>query len=228
MCGRFTRRYTWAEYYEAINIIPASAKGRNDPPRYNIAPTQTVGFVCLQHDVRTFKEGRWWLVPSWAKELNSKWPAFNARIETVHEKRTFSHSFRYHHCLIPADGYYEWTKNPDDGQKDPHYIYLADNEPFAFAGLWAYNKTLDVTSCTIITAPANDNIAHLHSRMPIILKPEAFSDWLQPSQSIVETKAVLEHHRAMELVSHRVDRRVGNSKIDGPEGRGLIEPTSVR
>ena len=101
MCGRFTIQYTWAEYYEALNLIPQSESGRNDPPRYNVAPTQDVGFVYKHDGEPKVQNGRWWLVPFWAKEI-PKYPLFNARSETAHEKPSFREAFKSKRCLIPA------------------------------------------------------------------------------------------------------------------------------
>ena len=218
MCGRFTIQYTWAEYFEALNLIPQEASGRNDPPRYNVAPTQDIGFICMKDGQLTALDGRWWLVPFWAKEV-PKYAMFNARSETAHEKSSFREAFKSKRCLIPADGYYEWTK-AEDGGKDPHYIYLPDNEPFFFAGLWAHNSNLDITSCTIMTASADPAIEHLHSRMPIILKSDACEDWINPEISIDDAREVLKRERGSELTSHRVSRAVNSSKARGAE---LIE-----
>ncbi|MEP3278329.1 MAG: SOS response-associated peptidase [Stappiaceae bacterium] len=224
MCGRFTIRYTWAEYYDALTLIPASAKGRNDPPRYNVAPTQEVGFLCMDNGDAVIKDGRWWLVPHWAKELTSKWPMFNARSEEAHKKPAFRDSMKSKRCLIPADGYYEWTKNEEDGKKDPHFLHLPDDEPFAFAGLWATNMNIEptVTSCTILTAAAVPEISHLHHRMPIILAADAYEAWLDPNISVDLARELLTNHRDAELVSHRVGREVGSSKASGAQ---LIKPS---
>ncbi len=138
MCGRFTIQYTWAEYYEALNLIPASAKGRNDPPRYDVAPTQSIGFVCNDDGDIAVKDGRWGIVPFFIKEPKKK-PIINARSETMHEKPSFKFSVKSRRCLIPASSYYEWTLG-EDGGKDPHNIHLPENEPFYFAGLWAHNE----------------------------------------------------------------------------------------
>jgi putative SOS response-associated peptidase YedK len=152
MCGRFTLHHTWRELWELYRLSDADA-GRNDEARYNIAPTQEVPFVTAgdsgQHQLR---QGRWWLVPWWAKEM-PKQAMFNARIETVATSGAFKDAFKSKRCLIPADGFYEWTK-AEDGGKDPWHIHLPDQAPFSFAGLWAHNDKLDVTSCTIITMPA--------------------------------------------------------------------------
>jgi putative SOS response-associated peptidase YedK len=105
--------------------------------------------------------------------------------------------------------------------KDPNYILLPDHEPFAFAGLWAHNSNLDVTSCTILTAPAAKEIRHIHDRMPIILEYSSFTDWLSPGTEVDDARELLLENRGHELVSYRVSRSVNSSKS---EGAALIDP----
>ena len=203
-----------------MSIIPSSAVKRNDPPRYNIAPTQDVAFIREHEGERQLIDGRWWLVPFWAKEI-PKYPMFNARSETAHEKSSFREAFKSKRCLIPASGYYEWTKSVDDGGKDPHVIYLPDKEPFLFAGLWAHNTTLNITSCTILTTEADPGVKHLHDRMPIILTAENWESWLKNGTSTENARALLNDNRGNELLSYRVSRDVNSSKASGAE---LVEP----
>lgn len=143
---------------------------------------------------------------------------FNARSETARSKSSFREAFKSKRCLIPASGYYEWTK-AEDGKKDPHFIHLPNKQPFMFAGLWAYNSNLDITSCTILTAAAAEEIEHLHDRMPIILEPSDFESWLksEPDQAY----DLLSNNLGHDLQSYRVGREVGNSRASGAQ---LIEP----
>ncbi|MCR9137467.1 MAG: SOS response-associated peptidase [Alphaproteobacteria bacterium] len=220
MCGRFIIKGSWAEYYNALMIIGEADRGLNTAPRYNVAPTQDVKFIARQEDGNRTLEGQWWLVPWWAKE-KTKFAAFNARSETAYKSGAFRDAFKSKRCLIPADGYYEWTKNAEDGKKDPWCITLPDWQPFAFAGLWAQNDHLGITSCTILTAPAAPEIEHLHHRMPIILNPARFQEWLNPETSVSDAREILPDNRGGELVSYRVGREVNNSRSSGAE---LIEP----
>lgn len=221
MCGRFTLYHSWSEVHDAFNLIRPEDVGRNVPSRYNIAPTQDVLFVAEIDGDRRLMEGRWWLVPFWAKEI-PKWNLFNARSEDAFKKPAFRESFKSKRCLIPADGFYEWTK-AEDGGKDPHYIYLPGHEPFAFAGLWARNDKLEITSCTILTAPAAREIEHLHNRMPIILERAVYENWLNADTSVEDARQLIGANRGRALVSHRVNRQVNSSKATGAE---LIEPKS--
>ncbi len=131
MCGRFTNHLSWTEIVELYELTAGPAL--NLPARYNIAPTQDVRFVVLEDGKRVLKTGRWWLVPQWAKEM-PRYSLFNARSEDAPTKPAFRDAFKSRRCLIPATGYYEWTKGADGG-KDPHYIHLPNEEPCSFAGL---------------------------------------------------------------------------------------------
>src|SRR3954468_3732553 len=149
MCGRFTRMMPWPELVRLYKLTETWERQRNDAPAYNIAPTDPVPFVtAAENGAHRLREGRWWLVPWWAKEM-PKQAMFNARIETVETSGAFKDAFASTRCLIAADGFFEWTKSPADGGRDPWHIFLPGPRAFSFAGLWAYNKKLDITSCTI-------------------------------------------------------------------------------
>ena len=223
MCGRFTNTMTWAEIHALYNIHAETPPPSNMPPRYNIAPTQSVYFAhkdkagALEIDY-----GRWWLVPFFAKEL-PKAAMFNARIETVDTSGAFREPFKTKRCLIPADGYFEWTRSEEDGKKDPWLLQLPEGKPFSFAGLWAHNDKLGVTSCTIITAPAVDHIAHIHTRMPVMLDPSAYEAWLDASVQGADAKAfLLENQIDSQLQFYRVGREVNSSRYDGMDTKKPI------
>lgn len=229
MCGRFTLHHTWAEVHAAMSIIPDAEAGRNTPARYNITPTQNVLFLASHNGSPAVNEGRWWLVPHWADDM-PKWKLFNARSEEAHDKASFRDAYKTGRCLVLADGYYEWTKEIDpDGEeyKQPHYIYLPDNRPFAFAGLCAVNTRIDdepIISCTILTAAADPAIEHLHKRMPIILDAATHQDWIDAEMPVSDARELLAKNHGAELQSHRVSRDVSNTgkkRVDEPY---LVEP----
>ena len=216
LCGRFILDTPWDTVSKFLKFNRPEDRGRNVGSRYNIAPTQDVFFVVQGAGERLLKEGRWWLVPHWAKELSSKFPTFNARSEGIETKASFRDSFKSKRCLVPASSYWEWKK-ASDGGKDPYCIHLPDREVFAFAGLWAYNKTLDVTSCTIITAAADPAIESVHDRMPVILEEDHHEAWIDPETSPEDAKSLLKNHRGGELEFYKATRAVNNSKVEGPE-----------
>ena len=219
MCGRFTNEMTWAEihalYKLSDNMYPTAPS--NMQPRYNIAPTQSVDFAHLDKAGNMeLSRGRWWLVPFFAKEL-PKAAMFNARIETIDTSGAFREGFKSRRCLIPADGYFEWTPS-EDGGKDPWLLQLPGGAGFSFAGLWAHNDNLGVTSCTIITAPAVPEIEHIHTRMPVILSPDVYGAWLDTEIQAADAKAVLLGGQIDSLLEfHRVGRDVNNSRYEGTD-----------
>lgn len=222
MCGRFTNIMTWAEIHALYSIHDNAPPASNMQPRYNIAPTQNVHFA--HRDKAGNLEidyGRWWLVPFFAKEL-PKAAMFNARIETVDTSGAYREPFKSKRCLIPADGYFEWTTG-EDGKKDPWLLQLPEGKPFSFAGLWAHNDKLGITSCTIMTAPAVDHIAHIHGRMPLILDPAAYSAWLdQGIQGAAAKRLLLDRQIDDQLVFHRVGREVNSSRYEGMDTKKPI------
>ncbi|MBE0580019.1 SOS response-associated peptidase [Devosia sp.] len=226
MCGRFTNEMTWAEIhalYSLSNELFPLGPPSNLQPRYNIAPTQTIDFVQLDKGGnREFHRGRWGLVPFFAKEVG-KLTTFNARIETVDTSGVFRESFKRRRALIPADGYFEWTTNAEDGKKDPWHLQLPGGEGFSFAGLAAHNDNLELSSCTIITAPALPHIEHIHTRMPLIIPQWAYDRWLSAQDQGDEAKGfLLSSQIDSQLVFHRVDRAVGNSRYEGTDTKKPI------
>ncbi len=137
MCGRFVLEHEWAAFVDLYDLPWNEERGRNTQVRWNIAPTQDVLIVHNDADGKqTAETARWWLVPLWAKEL-PKATLFNARIETIDTTPAFRNAFKTKRCLVPADGFYEWTVNANNGKKDPWFIYQPGGAPFSFAGVWA-------------------------------------------------------------------------------------------
>ncbi len=175
MCGRFAQ-------YSSLDIIRSkfSVDSIADfcDPSYNIAPLQDIAAVA-EHNGRRLGKMRWGLIPSWSRDASQASKRINARSETVFDKPGFRQAVLQRRCLIIADGFYEWQKT--DTGKQPWFIRLPDDEPFAFAALydiWHGSENNKVTTCSIITGAASSDIKHIHPRMPLVLKPEAYSDWL--------------------------------------------------
>ena len=221
MCGRFTNEMTWAEIYGLLKLsdeMHPMGPPSNMRPRYNVAPTQNIDFLQIDKSGnREYVTGRWGLVPFFAKD-QGKFSTFNARIETVDTSGMFREPFKKRRCLIPADGYFEWTVDPDDGKKNPWLMQLPGGKGFCFAGLCAHNPLLGIDSCTIITAPAVEQIAHIHTRMPVILEEDSYEAWLSCEAQGDDAKALLlDNHLDSQLTFHRVDRAVGNSRYEGTD-----------
>lgn len=186
-------------------------------PRYNIAPSQDV--VAIVNDGnRRLVSFRWGLIPSWAKDPIIGNKMINARAETLTQKVSFKNALKKRRCLIIADGFYEWKKTAEE--KIPMFIFLKNEKPFAFAGLWEAWKAPDskiVRSCTIITTTPNRLIAPIHNRMPVILRKQFHNYWLDPNNSD-ETKLVefLNPYPPEEMSAFEVTKFVNSPKNDSP------------
>jgi putative SOS response-associated peptidase YedK len=139
--------------------------------RFNLAPQQQTLIIRARDNGREALMAKWGLLPHWAKDSKIAFKMINARAETLTEKPAYRGLIRKYHCLIPADGFYEWTVG-SDGKKQPIHFHLPGYELFAFAGLWTA-RTDDaaevIESCTIITTTPNELVAPVHDRMPVIL-----------------------------------------------------------
>jgi putative SOS response-associated peptidase YedK len=156
-----------------------SDPGQRFRVRQNIAPTQNVLAILQSAPASRARltSLRWGLVPHWASDPKIGSSMINARGETVDEKPSFRTAFMKQRCLIPADGYYEWVKLAD--RKQPMLIERPNRELFCFAGLWEQNRSL--TTCTIITTAATEAMSAIHDRMPVVINPEDYSCWLDPT-----------------------------------------------
>jgi putative SOS response-associated peptidase YedK len=179
MCGRFTSLLT----PELLAIMYEALAQYDITPRYNIAPTQNVPVVRQSSaGDRYLSSIRWGLVPHWAKDQTRGSTMINARSETVAEKPAFRQAIRSRRCIVPASGYFEWKSTP--AGKLPHYITTRDGSLFSLAGIWESWKTSEggnLETFSLLTTAANSVMLPIHDRMPVILRPDAFSLWLDCS-----------------------------------------------
>jgi putative SOS response-associated peptidase YedK len=149
------------------------------PPRPHVAPGQPIGVVRMDHGERRFALVRWGFVPAWQKEIKPGKPPINARGETALEKPTFRNAMRRRRCLVPADGFYEWSG--EAGHKTPHFFSRPDHGLFAFAGLWEHWMGADgseLETGALMTISPNAEVAAIHDRMPVIIQPQDYEVWL--------------------------------------------------
>jgi putative SOS response-associated peptidase YedK len=218
MCGRFTLRTP-----EGLKVPYIDWSTLEDlAPRYNIAPSQNILTVVQRDAHREATFLQWGLIPYWSKEPKG---IINARVETIDEKASFKDSFERRRCLIVADGFYEWERV---GKKisQPYYFQLNDQAPFAFAGIWDRWKDNErqITSCAIITTAANELLARIHHRMPVILGSAAFDLWLNEDSRSPDLKDLLVSYPADLMTSHPVSYDVNNTKVDDERLLRPVEP----
>ena len=226
MCGRYTLAAPDPAQLRARFGLPESLEIR---PRYNVAPGDDILAITTDRaGVRRAETLRWGLVPPFLPEPPASGAMINARAETVADRPAFRGAFARYRCLIPADGFYEWARLWDEpnpgtrraGTKQPFHITRADHQPFAFAGLWSVwhrGTPEEIRSAAIITTAANDTIAPVHDRMPVILEPGDEATWLEPDAPAPVLQQLL-HGLGADAVSLRpVGRAVNQARYDGPE-----------
>ena len=228
MCGRFVSASTADEL---ANYFGAAAPDSDLDDSYNVAPTTEVYTVKASDDERQLTTMRWGLVPFWAKDLKIGSKMINARSETVAEKPAFKKAYQSRRCLIPADGFYEWAKVPGHKTKQPYYIYRPDGEPLVFAGLWERWRPKDedgnyiedelVESCTILTCGPNEEMSAVHNRMPVLLPPAVWDDWLSPGTDLGLIESLLKPAPDGFLELRPVSTSVNNVRNNGAH---LLEP----
>jgi putative SOS response-associated peptidase YedK len=216
MCGRFTITLEAAELQEGLGLASIPADWQ---PRYNTAPTQNVGGL-VDAGTRAVEWLRWGLIPSWAKDAEIGSRLINARAETVAEKPSFRQAFARRHCLILADGFYEWQHFTDKKKSSqPFYFNLLNGKPFAFAGLWEDWRSPQgklVRSCTLITTEANSVVKPIHDRMPVILDQESMWIWLQTTDLETARNLLLPYPEGL-MAARPVGRLVNDPGRDLPE-----------
>lgn len=215
MCGRLVIYSPVSSYAGFLDAVAAY----DNNPSYNIPPS-TVIPVCRERadDGRELVPARWGLVPRWSQGPDSRYSMFNARAESVHEKPAFRAAFRKQRCLVPVDGFYEWKKA---NGKQPYYFYRQTGAPLVLAGLWDQWQAPDgsvLDSCTIIVTAANELMSPVHDRMPVILDPDQFAGWLDPSNQEVDAlRDFLQPYDGSELECRAVGRAVNNPRNDSAE-----------
>lgn len=220
MCSR----YSLTSPHEAVRAYFRTSNHLVFPPRFNIAPIQPALIVRTALD-GTLEEAlvRWGLIPSWAKDPAKLSTLINARSETAADKPSFRGAMRHRRCLVPADGFYEWTGAA--GSKLPHLIRLAAGDPnggtlMAFAGLWETWLGADgseIDTMAILTTTANAEMASIHDRMPVILPRGAFAAWLDCARgTAVHAVDLLRPAPDGLLAIQPVNRAVNNARNEGP------------
>lgn len=228
MCGRYAATANPEELVEEFDIsFVDEAMAQVCAPRYNIAPTDTVPAVIE----RSREEGvdrslvglRWGLVPSWARKPTAT--MINARVETLATKPSFRKAASARRCLLPAIGYYEWRQEIQaEGEKpvkQPYFLYPGSGQ-MVMAGIYEFWKGEDgwLVSTAIITTEATDELGWVHDRMPMVVPPDSYDDWLDPSLTDAAA-AVSLLGTPLDLGHRKVSRAVGSVRNDGP---GLVEP----
>jgi putative SOS response-associated peptidase YedK len=250
MCGRYASSRKPEDLVEEFEIDQVSDKvtEKHLEADYNVAPTKDV-YAVLERaprdapaktpPERRLTVVRWGLVPSWAKDAKIGNRMINARMETLAEKPAFKRAFAKRRCLLPADGYYEWYPTEKLGKsgkplKQPFFIHPADGSVLAMAGLYEIWRDKSVPedqegafvwTTTVITTSAEDDLGHIHDRMPMIVEPDRYAAWLDPDVSEPEElRKLLVPAAPGRLEAYPVSTAVNNVRNNGRE---LVEPLAA-
>ncbi|MET7394740.1 SOS response-associated peptidase [Dactylosporangium sp. NPDC005572] len=226
MCGRYA---TSRSSVDLSALFEAADETDGLEPDYNVAPTDPVPVVRISSSAggRVLGSARWGLVPSWAKDPKVGARMINARAETVTTSSAFAQSFARRRCLVPADGWFEWVR--DGKTKQAYFMTLGDAEPCVFAGIWTVWGQGDgrLLTCSIVTAPAVDDLALVHDRMPLLLPPDRWDAWLSaPAGEELLAPTPSSHVARLEL--RPVGARVGDVRNDGPDLLDRVPASPLR
>ena len=222
MCGRFV-------LVADPNVIQQAFDLQSSPvdfgPRYNIAPTQYAP-VITNEAPKQLSMYKWGLIPSWAKDESVGNKMINARADGVADKPSYRSAFKRRRCIVPASGFYEWQKGAGKS-KTPMYIHLKDDDLFAMAGLWEVwhdASGSEIRTFTIITTDANEFMAPIHDRMPVILHKSDYDLWLDPGEvPAAKLQPLLRGYEASKMTAYEVSKAVNTPSIDDPQ---LIQPVA--
>jgi putative SOS response-associated peptidase YedK len=228
MCGR----YIVAQLAAAERLFKLQRVSWQLTATYNVAPTQLVPIVRVARDgAREGVTVRWGLIPYFARGEPPRFSTINARIETLATAPSYREPWqRGQRCLQVASGFYEWHVDAH-GRKAPYFVHLADQELFAFAGLWERSRRADgslIESCVLVTMPANALLRQVHNaganpyRMPAILREQDHEAWLHGTRD--EARSVLQPYPADLTVAYEVGPRVNSPDNNDPQ---LIEPADA-
>lgn len=221
MCGRFALTLPSDAMAGLFDAAPA-----NDLPplpNYNICPTNDVHAVVSRDGTRHLEKMRWGFLPRWYSAPGDGPLLINARAETLAEKPAFRSSARTRRCLVPASGFFEWTKD-SDGARLPWYIYPEGSDVLAFGGVWRIweNDGLRHVTCAIVTTAANRSLSGIHHRMPLVLAPSDWPLWL--GEAGHGAARLMKPAPEEALGFHRVSTKVNSNRASGA---GLIAPLAA-
>ena len=209
MCGRFALTDCEEKIINSFGLHNSKVILN---PRYNISPSEKIPVILEKEGLLCIEFMEWGFIPRWSKV---KTPFINARIETLKEKPSFRQATNKRRCLVPANGFYEWTG--EKSKKKPYFICLKNNNLFAFASIWedwVSNDGEKIRTCAIVTREANSFMVKIHNRMPLILNQKNFGMWLNPSNiSLIDLNASIELDS---MQAWEVTKKINYTYFDNP------------
>ncbi|HET7310449.1 MAG TPA: SOS response-associated peptidase [Mycobacteriales bacterium] len=225
MCGRYASARSVQDLAVAFGIREDRVEA-DVAADWNVAPTKPIVAVLDRGAGVVLTTVRWGLVPSWAEDPSIGSRMINARLETAFEKPAFRPALEARRCLIPADGWFEWSTLPD-GTRQPFYLSPEDGGLLAFAGLWEVWRDAEgrpLPTATILTGPAPADLRDLHDRAPVVLPPDAWRGWLDRDSDLDDVRRLVQPTPPGVVQPRPVSPAVGDVRANGSE---LLEPVTV-
>ncbi len=223
MCGRYVRRSDKQKIAEHFRANPNPADFPLPDADYNVAPTthQSIIRQSRESGDRELVLARWGLVPFFTKDLKDVkgLSTINARAETITKAPTWREPFKKRRCIVPVNSFYEWPK-AGKPPKQPYSFELANGNLMGFAGLWDAWKDAQghwLQSFAIVTTEANELMASIHPRMPVILHSRDYDRWLDREETERPPLDLLRPYESEEMEVHEANPKVGNIRNNGPE-----------
>ncbi|RZU77976.1 putative SOS response-associated peptidase YedK [Micromonospora kangleipakensis] len=216
MCGRYATTRSAGDLSALFESYDET--GGAVGPDFNVAPTDLVPLVRLAPEGhRALSVGRWGLVPHWSRSATGAARMINARAETIATSRAYAPSFARRRCLLPADGWYEWVREPG-GRRQPYYMTPTDGSVLAFAGIWSVWEATGspLLTFSVLTTAAVGELAEVHDRMPLLLPRERWAAWLAPTDEPAALLAPPSTAWLAGLEIRPVSPAVGDVRNDGP------------
>jgi putative SOS response-associated peptidase YedK len=234
VCGRYASTKNPAKLAAEFDAVDTT--GEDAPrPDYNVAPTKQVVSVVTRHPrdadgkpepdatQRSLRVMRWGLIPHWAKSKSIGAKMINARSDTAGTKPAFRTSLAKRRCILPADGWFEWRRDPSG--KQPFFMHNTDGSSLALAGLWSTWRDPEadpdappLVTCAVLTTDAVGQLATIHDRMPLLLGQDAWANWLDPDRSDVADLLGEPNRDLIDSLELRpVSDKVNSVKNNGPE-----------
>jgi putative SOS response-associated peptidase YedK len=233
MCGRYCSDLRWSDIAKLYDLSMEGPPHWNFEPNYNVCPTQTVATIVQRDGKRAFELMRWGIIPLSHRGPAKDWKfaTFNARTETIEKLRTFRGVWRRNRCLIPVSGYFEWHHRegaPKGEKPQPYYFTARNGSPIlTVAGIWdrwndPENGGKELHSCAMVITEPNAFVREVHDRMPVLLRPDQFSAWLNGAAG----KEMLVPAAEDMLNKVPVSQRINSSRTPGDDPT-LIQPVAL-
>jgi len=227
MCGRVIQSSGPVRYAIVDGMNVRDSRVHNYPPRWNAAPSQDL--LVIRRNPPTGEVSleplRWGLIPYWCQDPKGGRRSINAKYETVRNLPTFRDAYRRRRCIVPVDGFFEWKAIKGQKAKQPYAIAMKDGRPFGIGGLWENWKEPFsdewIRTFAVITTDANELVAQIHNRMPLILAPGDYSSWLSEEP---DPRELMRPFPALNMRMWPISTRVNKPENDDPS---IVEPIEL-